>query len=40
VIAVGVVASWVIIAIAVGVLWAGWGVLRITFDMVDRWHRR
>ena len=39
-IAVGVVVSWVIIAIAVVTLWVMWGVLRIVFDMVDRWNQR
>ena len=38
-IALSVLTSWLLIAIAAGVLWAMWGILDIVFDMIDRWRR-
>jgi hypothetical protein len=36
--ALGALQSWLLIGVVAGVLWAFWGVLGITFDMLERWH--
>jgi hypothetical protein len=33
------IADWLIILVAMGVLWAGWGILAIVFDLLERWRQ-
>lgn len=37
--ALGVAASWLLLTIAVGLIWVTWGVLNIIGDAVERWQR-
>jgi len=37
-IAIGFVASWVLIGAVAGTLWVMWAILNITFDLIERWH--
>jgi len=34
-----VIADWLIILVAMGVLWALWGILAIVFEMLGRWRQ-
>lgn len=37
--ALGVGASWLVLAVVAGSLWVLWQILNLTFDMLERWHR-
>ncbi len=37
-IAVSVLAGWVLVVVVAGALWAMWGILNIVFDAIERWH--